>query len=154
MKVTSVFLISMAVLAGCASNISPQSYSVGSVGQVNRTIAAVIVSAREVDVSGTTGTGGGAGSALGAVAGSSAGSTGRDNLAGAIGGAVIGGLVGSAVEANATKQKGMEYVVETDNGNLMTIVQGTSPVFEMGQKVLVLYGAPSRIIGDPRNRAK
>jgi outer membrane lipoprotein SlyB len=154
MRALSVAALFAVLLGGCASKISPQSYSVGSVGQINRTIAAVIISAREVDVAGTTGTGGGAGTALGAVAGSSAGSSGRDNLAGAIGGAVIGGLVGSVVEANATKQKGMEYVVETDNGNLMTIVQGTSPVFEMGQKVLVLYGSPSRVIVDPRNRSK
>lgn len=139
------------VLCGCASNISPQSYSVGSVGQVNRTIAGKVISAREVDVSGTTGTGGGAGSALGAVGGSSLGGTGRDNLAGAIGGAVVGGLVGSALESNATKTKGMEYVVETENGNLMTVVQGISPTFEIGQKVLILYGSPSRVIVDPRN---
>ena len=141
-------------LAGCASKISPQTYSAGSVGQVNRTIAGQVISAREVDVSGTTGTGGGTGSALGAVGGSSIGGTGRDNLAGAIGGAVIGGLVGSAIEANATKQKGMEYVVETSNGNLMTIVQGLSPAFETGQKVLVLYGSPSRVIVDHRSPKK
>jgi outer membrane lipoprotein SlyB len=139
------------LLGGCASKISPQTYSAGSVGQVNRTIAGQVISAREVDVSGTAGTGGGAGSAIGAVGGSSIGGTGRDNLAGAIAGAVVGGLVGSAIEANATKQKGMEYVVETSNGNLMTIVQGLSPAFETGQRVLVLYGSPSRVIVDPRN---
>jgi hypothetical protein len=47
-------------------------------------------------------------------------------------------------------QKGMEYVVETENGNLMTIVQGITELFKEGQKVLVLYGTPSRIIADPR----
>ena len=69
---------------------------------------------------------------------------------GAIGGAVIGGLAGSAIEANATKQKAFEYVVETENGNLMTIVQGKDTVFAEGQKVLVLYSSPSRLIADPR----
>ena len=138
------------VLGACAQNISPQSYTTGSVGQVNRTIAGNVISAREVDISGTTGTGGSTGSALGAVAGSSVGNSGRDNLAGAIAGAVVGGLVGAAAESNSTKQKGMEYVVETENGNLMTIVQGLSPVFATGQKVLVLYGSPSRVIVDPR----
>lgn len=138
------------LLTACASKTSPQTYSVGAVGQVNRTIAATIISAREVAITGTSGTGGGTGSALGAVAGSSVGSTGRDNLAGAIAGAVVGGLVGAAAESNATKQQGMEYVVETDNGNLMTIVQGISPVFTAGQKIFVLYGSPSRIIVDPR----
>jgi outer membrane lipoprotein SlyB len=106
---------------------------------------------REVDVAGTTGVGGSAGTAAGAVVGSGAGGGNtRGNIVGAIGGAVVGGLAGAAIEANATKQKGMEYVVETENGNLMTIVQGTDTVFSEGQKVLVLYGAPSRLIADPR----
>lgn len=151
MKTFTILGIAIITLVGCATNISPKTYSVGSVGQINRTVSATIISAREVDVAGTTGLGGGTGSALGAVAGSGAGgNSSRGNIAGAIGGAVIGGLAGAAIEANATKQKGMEYVVETENGNLMTIVQGTEPVFAAGQKVLVLYGSPSRLIADPR----
>lgn len=139
------------ILAGCAQNISPQTYSVGSVGQVNRTISARVISAREVSVAGTSNVGGAAGTATGAVVGSAAGgSNTRGNIVGAIGGAIVGGLAGATIEANATKQKGMEYVVETENGNLMTIVQGTDPVFTSGQKVLVLYGSPSRLIADPR----
>jgi len=139
------------LLGGCAANISPQTYSVGSVGQVNRTVAATVISVREVDVAGTTGVGGATGTAAGAVVGSGAGGNNtRGNIVGAIGGAVVGGLAGAAIEANATKQKGMEYVVETENGNLMTIVQGTDPVFTTGEKVLVLYGYPSRLIADPR----
>jgi outer membrane lipoprotein SlyB len=139
-----------AVLVGCASNLSPKTYSVGSVGQVNRTISATVISVREVDVAGTTGLGAGVGAATGGVAGSSIGSGGRENIIGAIAGAVVGGLAGAAIEGNATQQKGMEYVVETENGNLMTIVQGVTTTFKTGQKVLVLYGSPSRIIADPR----
>jgi len=138
-------------LTGCASNISPQTYSVGSVGQVNRTISATVISVREVNVAGTTGVGGTAGTATGAVLGSSiGGNDGRSNIVGAIGGAIVGGIAGSAIEANSTKQKALEYVVETENGNLMTIVQGKETLFAEGQKVLVLYGSPSRLIADPR----
>lgn len=151
MKMLMVLGATILSLAGCASNISPQTYSVGSVGQVNRTISATVISVREVNVAGTAGVGGAAGTAAGAVLGSSAGgSDSRSNIVGAIGGAVIGGLAGSAIEANATKQKALEYVVETENGNLMTIVQGKDTVFAEGQKVLVLYGSPSRLIADPR----
>jgi outer membrane lipoprotein SlyB len=144
-------LLATILLFGCAKNMSSQSYSVGSVRQINRTISGNITSVREVDITGTTGTGGGAGSVLGAIGGSSIGGTSRDNLAGAIGGAVIGGLIGSALEKNTTKQQGLEYMVETENGNLMTIVQGLIPLFGVRQKVLVLYGSPSRVIIDPRN---
>lgn len=151
MRFITLFGAIAIALGGCATNISPQTYSVGSVGQVNRTIPGTIISAREVDVAGTTGVGGGAGTAAGAVVGSAAGgNNSRGNIVGAIGGAIVGGLAGSAIEANATKQKGMEYVVETENGNLMTIVQGVEPIFSERQKVLVLYGSPSRLIADPR----
>jgi outer membrane lipoprotein SlyB len=143
-------LAAISLFSGCASNVSPQSYSVGSVGQVNRTVSATVISAREIVIAGTTGVGGTAGTAMGAVAGSAVGGNSRGNIIGAIGGAVVGGLAGASIEANATTQKGMEYVVETTNGNLMTIAQGVDPIFAVGEAVLVLYGSPSRLISDPR----
>jgi outer membrane lipoprotein SlyB len=139
-----------AALSACASNISPTSYSVGSVGQVNRTIAARVISARPVEISGTTGAGGATGAALGATAGSGAGNGGRASLAGGIAGAVVGAMAGAAIEQGATKQSGIEYVVQTENKNLMTVVQGVSPAFSANDRVLVLYGSPARIIADPR----
>jgi outer membrane lipoprotein SlyB len=151
-KLLVILVIASALLGGCASNISTTTYSVGSIGQVNRTVSATVISAREVDVAGTTGVGGNAGTAAGAVVGLGAGSNSRANIVGAIGGAVVGGLAGAAIEANATKQKAIEYVVETENGNLMTLVQGTNSAFSVGQQVLVLYGSPSRLIADPRTK--
>lgn len=153
MKLLAIFGFTVIFLVGCATNISPATYSVGSVGQVNRTISGIVISAREIDVAGTTRVGSGAGSAAGAVVGSGAGgNNSRGNIVGAIGGAIIGGIAGSAAEANATKQKGIEYVIETENGNLMTIVQGIDPIYHQGEKVLILYGSPSRVIADPRIR--
>ena len=99
---------------------------------------------------GTSGIGGAAGAGAGAALGSTIGSSGSDSVAGAIVGAVVGGVAGSVAEGRLSEQKAMEYVVETENGNLMTIVQGLTPVFSVGQKVLVLYGAVSRLIEDPR----
>ena len=142
---------SIVLVMGCAPNVSPQTYSVGSVGQVNRTISAKIISIREVSIASNSGVGGVAGAGAGAAAGSAIGGNNiRGNIIGAIGGAVIGGLSGSAIESSASQQKGIEYVVETENGNLMTIVQGNDQLFAIGQKVLVLYGSPSRLIADPR----
>lgn len=139
------------LVTGCAPNVSPQTYSIGSVGQVNRTISAKIISSREVDISANSGIGGLAGAGAGAAAGSAiGGNNARGNIIGAIGGAVLGGIAGSAIESSASKQRGVEYVVETENGNLMTMVQGNDPTFSVGQKVLVLYGSPSRLIADPR----
>lgn len=146
-------LLASAVLAlsGCTANVSPDTYSVGSVGQVNRTVAGTIVSARQVKIDGTTGGGALVGGAAGVVAGSSLGGSGRSNVIGAIGGAVVGSIAGAAIEHGASQQQGVEYVVETTNGNLMTIVQGSVPLIPVGEHVLVLYGSPSRLIVDPRH---
>ncbi|MER1940447.1 glycine zipper domain-containing protein [Castellaniella sp. FW104-16D08] len=150
-RVGSTLLAFTLVLTGCASNISPNAYSVSSVGQVNRSVAATVVSVRDVDVTGTVGVGATTGVAAGATAGSAIGGGTRSNILGAIGGAVIGGLAGAAIERNATEQRAVEYVVETSNGNLMTLVQGPTPRFAEGNKVLVLYGSQSRLVADPRH---
>lgn len=136
-------------LAACTTNVSPDTYSVGSVGQVNRTIQATIVNARTVNIEGTQGVGAATGIGAGAVAGSAMGS-GRGSALGAIGGAVVGGIAGAMIERNATAQGGMEYIVQTSNGNLMTIVQGSEPKLHVGEKVFVLYGSPARILADTR----
>lgn len=143
------FLLPFA-LAACAPNVRPDSYSVGSVGQVNRTVAGVVVSARPVTIDGTQGGGAAAGAAMGGVAGSAIGGGDRANAIGAIGGVVVGAIAGAASERSVSKAAGMEYVVQTDNGNMMTVVQGADPAFAQGARVLVLYGSPSRVIADPR----
>jgi outer membrane lipoprotein SlyB len=135
----------------CTPNVSPNSYAVGSVGQVNRAVRGKVVSVRPVHISGSqSGVGGAAGAAGGAVAGSAIGGGARENVLGAIGGAVVGGIAGSMIEEGATKQEGIEYVVETENGSLITLVQGNDTFFSVGDKVIVLYGTPSRIIPDQR----
>lgn len=138
-------------LTACtATGGGQQRYSASSVGQVNRTIAATVISVRVVELAGTTGVGSSVGGSLGAVAGSSLGSNSRDALAGAIVGAVAGAMAGAAAESNSTQKAGREYVVETANGNLLTLVQEADPLFAPGEKVLVLHGIKARIIKDPR----
>ncbi len=136
----------MICLSACVHNISPDTYSVGSVGEANRTMRGVVVNVRDVKIEGNkSGVGAGAGVLGGGVAGSAIGSGGRSNAIGAIGGAVVGGIAGAVIEENATRQMGIEYVVETENGNLITLVQG-EPRLSKGNKVLVIYGNPTRII--------
>ncbi|MBY4895585.1 hypothetical protein [Cupriavidus sp. AU9028] len=143
------FMLSVLV-GGCAYNVSPDSYSVGAVGQVNRSIAGIIISARQVNIQGASGPGTAAGVIAGGAAGSAIGGGARANVIGAVGGALIGGLAAAAIEQGVTQQTGAEYVVQTENGNLMTVVQGASPPLTVGQRVLVLYGQQARLIADPR----
>lgn len=146
-----LFLGLVFALHGCASTIDPSTYSVGSVGQVNRSIAGTVISARPVTINTNTGTGAGVGGVSGAVAGSSIGGGARANALGALGGAVIGAIAGAAIEQSGANRAGMEYVISTSNGSLLTVTQSLDPVINQNDKVIVLYGNPSRLILDPRN---
>jgi outer membrane lipoprotein SlyB len=146
----ALFLCLALSAVGCANTTDPSTYSVGSVGQVNRSVAGTIVSARPITINTNTGTGTAIGGVAGAVAGSSIGGGARANALGAIGGAVVGALIGSAVEQNGADQMGMEYVVSTSNGTLFTVTQGAQPQFREADRVIVLYGSPARVIRDPR----
>lgn len=142
-------LLAFALLAGCQRNVSPDTYSIGSVGQVNRATRAVVISARAVNISGTqSGLGAMTGAAAGGIGGSQIG-RGGGAAAAVLAGVVIGGIAGAMAEEAATGQLGTEYVVSTENGLLMTLVQGPTPYFPMGQKVLVIYGGQSRLVAAP-----
>ncbi|MDL2284923.1 hypothetical protein LJC19_07270 [Oxalobacter sp. OttesenSCG-928-P03] len=145
-----LLLVSLLLITGCAQNISSDAYSVEGTGKVSRTVPGVIVSARHVAVSGTNSTGRTVGAATGAVAGSAIGSGTRANILGAIGGALIGGIAGGLVEEGVTSQNAIEYIVQTGNGEMVTLTQGADPTFSKGQKVLILYGSKARIIADER----
>lgn len=138
-----------ATLTGCTPNISPDSYNVCATGQVNQTLKATVSSCRVVKVQGTnSGMGTLGGAALGAIAGSAIGG-GRMSLLTAVGGGLVGAGVGRAAEGHFTSQFGMEYIVKTANGSMMSVVQGPNPTFQRGQHVLVIFGQQARIIADP-----
>lgn len=153
MKRLLLATVTALLVASCAPNVRTDSYSIGSVGQVNRTVGGTVISVRAIDIDGSQGGGAVAGAAAGGVAGSTIGGSDQAAAIGAIGGIVVGAIAGAAAERGLSKAKGLEYVVQTENGNLMTVVQGPDPVFVTGTRVLVLYGSPSRVIADPRHPA-
>src|SRR5690349_10629722 len=86
-------------VVGCAPSISPDTYSTNTANQTNRVIAGKIVSAREVQVSGSSSgsnmVGTLAGGSLGAIAAGTNIGQGYGSAAAAIGGAVLGGIAGN-----------------------------------------------------------
>ena len=86
------------------------------------------------------------GGLAGGVAGSTIGHGYSANALGAIGGALVGGLVGSAAEKGLTAQTGLEYIVKLDNGQVISITQGTGQALGVGQRCLVLFGSTNRVI--------
>lgn len=147
----ALLLLGIVALSGCASNIAPDTYSVDSVGQVSQAQKATVISSRVVNVEGGRQRGGGslAGGVVGGAAGSAIGGGSRVPIIGAVGGAVLGSILGRKAEDAASHQQALEYVVRTESGQTLTLVQGTEPAFADGAHVLLLNGSRARIIADP-----
>lgn len=152
------------MLSGCARNISSNSISVNHVGESSKTYRGVIASQRIVEVGPDqledSQTGIAAGGFGGALVGSQIGG-GKGNAL-AIGALGIGGAIaGALIEKELKTQNGVEYVVDLDNGEIRTVVQGVEPALATGQRVLVIEsntgnklhkGGRSRVIADTTRR--
>lgn len=136
----------MLATGACTSNIGANQYSVSGTGEVNRALKGTVVSVRQVSVQSENGAGTLIGAAAGGVAGSTIGGGDTAHILGAIGGAVLGGMAGDAAQGALSKQGGYEYVIQLDNGSLVTVTQGTDVLLTPGQKCIVLYGKQARVI--------
>jgi len=128
-------------LGACAATPSPRTYDAHAVGQVRRVERGTIESFRWVQVKNNSGVGTVAGAGVGAAAGSTIGDGGADSVIGAIGGAIIGGLIGSSVEKSATTKGAYEYIIRTESGSLVTIVQADEQPLPDGAPVIIVFGA-------------
>ena len=138
--------LTAAGIAGCASDIDSNYYSTGSVGQVSQAQGCTVVSVRPIKVSTQNGAGTAIGGIAGGVAGSTIGGGSTAHTLGAVGGALLGGLVGDAAEKGLSSQTGLEYIVKLDNGQVISVTQGTGQALGVGQRCLVLFGNTTRII--------
>lgn len=151
-RLTVLALAASFAVAGCAHQTSPNVYDPYSAGQAAYTEMGVVRASRPVEIMNDSPGGSGVGAALGGFAGAVAGSqlgpshyshgrhrhryTSTGSVLGTIGGAVAGALVGAVVERELSRQVATEYVVQMDNGQLVTIVQGSQPI-PPGQRVFV-----------------
>ena len=140
------------ICAGCAENISPNTYTTNEVGAINHVIEATIVSMRPVKINNSSGAGGLAGTVAGGAAGSTLGGSPEANVVGAVGGAVIGGVVGESIDKNIHKKHGIEYILRKKNGSLISVVQTNEIDFKIGQQVLIIYGNKTRMIPNPNHK--
>ena len=145
------------LLAGCADNINSDHYNTNQAGKVSTVSQCTVLSVRQVGVivseldrlksidhvgeSGTL-----IGGIAGGVAGSTIGGGSTAHTLGAVGGALLGGLVGDAAEKGLSSQTGLEYIVKLDNGQVISVTQGTGQALGVGQRCLVLFGNTTRII--------
>ncbi|MGV0005645.1 MAG: hypothetical protein ACNYPG_03325 [Candidatus Porifericomitaceae bacterium WSBS_2022_MAG_OTU9] len=151
---TIFMTLALASLAACAA-IAPShkgdTYSRDELGSHITVQKGTVLATRIVQVDGTDHK---IGAISGAVVGGAlgAGVGGNDSVSIAVGvaGAVIGGVLGNMAERELTKGEALEVIVRHDGEErAIAIVQDGQEVFQIGQKVLVLYGSRIRITNDP-----
>jgi len=125
-------------VGGCASSMSPDSYSRSQARQVQTVEEGEVIYVREVMIEGTkSGFGTIAGAALGYSLGRTIGGGSGTKIA-KTAGAVGGAMAGSAIEEKATQQKALEITVKLDNGEVIAIVQAADVPFDEGDSVRVI----------------
>jgi outer membrane lipoprotein SlyB len=135
-----LLLLTTTGLAGCASNLSGESYSRSEARTVQQVEYGVIEQLRPINIEGTkTPIGSGAGAIVGGIAGSSIGGDKTSKVMAVIG-AVAGGMAGAAIEEGVTRTHGVEITVKLNSGRTIAIVQGLSPNerFAVGERVRVI----------------
>ena len=143
-----VVFAAIGMFTSCAREISSDVYHASHVGEASMTYPGVIIHARQVSAveherleeNGLGIIGGGIG---GALAGSQFGK-GDGNTVATVGGALVGATAGAFAEKALKTQTAMEYIVQLDNGQSMTVVQGPQPTFSPGQPVFVIIGQQGR----------
>ena len=147
-------LAASTAISGCAYQTSANTYDPRAVGQVAYTDMGVVRASRPVEVVNDNPAGTGIGAAVGGFAGAVAGSqigpsrrygrygrrhhdySSAGSVLGTIGGAIAGAVVGAVIEREASRSMATEYVIQLDDGEVITIVQGDSPI-PPGQRVFV-----------------
>lgn len=148
MRYLLILTIICSMLNSCAQNVSPNTYQASEVGVTSKVVPGVIIAKRAVNIDANSGAGGLAGAAAGAAAGTGVGGNTAGNIVGAVGGAVVGGVMGSAVDSAVNHHQGYEYIIQIKKGSSISVVQAEDLKFTIGQHVLVIYGAMTRIIAD------
>ena len=146
MKKTYGLFAALIMLAACQADIGSNQYSSSSVGQISSAAQCTVVSVRQVKVKTNNNVGTAIGGLAGGVAGYSIGSGSTAHNLGAIGGAVLGGLAGNAAQGALSSQGGFEYVIKLEDGRVMSLTQGTDTLLSPGQKCMLLFSNPARLI--------
>ncbi|RZI45885.1 glycine zipper 2TM domain-containing protein [Candidatus Finniella inopinata] len=152
--VASAVIASALLSTGCAPKLGGNDYSVKGAGEISQTQKGVIVAARPVMINAQDASQPGAGSVIGGLSGALLGSQIGGGKEGRVVTGVLGGLAGAGaghlIQGKVTEQEGVEYQVQLDRGDVITLTQGAEPKMSAGQRVLVVQSNRdrSRIVPD------
>ena len=135
-----VVAVVLALVSGCASNMSGRTYSRNEARRVQTVQYGVVEQVRGVLIEGTKSKiGAFSGGLVGGIVGNTAGQ-GKGRRIMTIIGALAGAAAGSAAEEAMTQVDGVEVTVRLDNGQIIAVVQQVDPaeVFAVGSRVRVI----------------
>lgn len=140
--ISSISLMLMLSLNGCAPKPSASTFSQSEAGTVMSVQFGTVTAIRTVEIRpGQTRLGTIAGAVIGGAAGSTIGSSTAANVAGAVGGAAAGGAAGSAVQGSA-RTRGVELTLRLDSGESVAVVQPGNPNdYRVGDRVRLIGSA-------------
>jgi outer membrane lipoprotein SlyB len=145
-----IMAASLATLAACQT-ANPDVVSRYDTQRMSSVQDATVLSVRPVAIDGTqSGVGGVTGAVIGGIAGSNVGGPRGSGIVGIVG-ALAGGVIGNAVERDATKENGIEIIVQLKNGERRAVIQGNGgETFAAGDPVImVTTGGRVRIMRAP-----
>ncbi|MEM7026147.1 MAG: hypothetical protein AAF637_26765 [Pseudomonadota bacterium] len=145
--------VALMISVAACSHPGSTTYGDKEVGQTIETAQGSVVSSRIVNVAGDPGfVGPGAGAAVGAAGGALA-VNGPASLLVAIVGGLVGAGAGYLAEKQINDRDGIEYILQMDDGRLVTLVQNREddePPLADGTPVLVqLNGQYTRVMAHP-----
>ena len=146
--------VSCALLStGCTPKLGGNDYSVKGAGEISQTQKGVIIAARPVMINAQDASQPGVGSVVGGLSGAVLGSQigqGKGSMVAGVLGGLAGAGAGHLIQGKATEQEGVEYQVQLDRGDVITLTQGAEPKMSAGQRVLEVQGNRdrSRIVPD------
>ncbi|MBM3468962.1 MAG: glycine zipper 2TM domain-containing protein [Alphaproteobacteria bacterium] len=154
--ISCVTVIGSLSMTGCAPRIGADNVSIHGAGEMSQTLRGVIIAARPVTISASStamDNQPGAGALIGALGGGVLGSQigqGKGSVLAGVAGAAAGGVAGHLLGQKLTDQQGMEYQVQLDRGDIVTMRQGADPIFRTGQRVMVINSnrGQGRVIAD------
>jgi len=145
-----IIVASLASLGACVT-ANPDVVSRADTQRASTVVDATVLSTRPVVIDGSqSGLGGAAGAVIGGVAGSNVGGPRGGAIVGIVG-AIAGGVIGNAAERNATKENGVEILLQLKNGERRFVTQGIgAEQFAAGEPViLVTTGGRAKVMKAP-----
>ncbi|MGN1063382.1 MAG: glycine zipper 2TM domain-containing protein [Alphaproteobacteria bacterium] len=138
MKKIVFALLLACTLAACGIGNTNTTYERYNVGQQGTVSYGTIINMSVVNTAGTSSVGTIGGAVAGGAAGSMIGGNTAVNIIGGVGGAILGGMIGNAAESAITKDTAIEFIVQKQNGQIVSVVQSNELNLRVGDYVMLI----------------